>query len=142
LGANGIGGRAMVRAVLAQSAGHWTWWLQVDTGGGCDVLVRGLGQYPHEAACRAALHTAAKAVEADPLAVLSVQTADGHWHVRFHDTKGSEIATSARQFPTAAASLSEIGRLTRAFTTARPFVVRLTRTTAPRQSARQHPPSG
>src|SRR5262245_46053545 len=111
-------GYAMVRAVLAQSAGRWTWWLQVDTRGGCDILVRGLGQYPHQAACRAALHTAAKAVEVDPLAVLSVQIADGRWLIRFHDTKGREIAMSARHFATAAASRQEIGRLTRAFATA------------------------
>lgn len=129
IGANGIGGGAMVRAVLAQSADRWTWWLQVDTLGGCDILVRGLGRYPHEAACRAVLHKAARAVEADPLAVLSVQTADGRWHIRFHDINGREVATSARHFATAAASRLEIGKLMRAFSTASPFVVPLTRET-------------
>jgi hypothetical protein len=119
---------------MAQSAGRWTWWLQVETHAGCEVLVRGLGNHAHDAACRAALHAAAVALQCDPLAVLSVQTADGRWHVRFHDTAGREIATSARPYATAAASRLEIGKLTRAFTAAMPFVVPLTRT-----AGRPHP---
>jgi hypothetical protein len=127
----------MLRVIIAESSGQWTWWLQAEMQASCDVLVRGIGTHPNEAVCRQALHSASRAIEVDPQAALPVQTSDGYWHVRFHDTCGRPVATSANHFPTARASGLEIGRLTKALTALCMVVASASRRPAPWQ-ADQH----
>lgn len=101
----------MVRVVVAEHAGHWNWWVQVDLPTGCDVLVRGAQARPDPVACRAA---AGRLADVDRPRALSVQDSDGRWHLRFCDTDGNWIAVSADRYPDARTSRHQLGRLLQA----------------------------
>jgi len=109
----------VVKVVITERAGLWNWRLQVDLPSGCDVLLRGVEDYPDPQACRAALRRLGRI---DQPRALSVQGPDGLWHLRFFDADGRWVAMSADRFPDARASRLRLDRLVQAMADVRLLV--------------------
>ena len=98
----------MMRVVVSESAGSWTWLWQVDLPTGCDVLFRGTVSYPDAMTCRAA---AQRLLDAESVQAVSAQDPDGLWRLRFHDDEGRSVAVSADRFLDARTSRLELLRV-------------------------------